>query len=397
MHVKVSLRVKTTTSNGAKYDYFRLHWRDPVSGKEVTENLGLASRMKRNKAEELRFQKEMKLNDDPFGPNRTEPPKLGEYLKRYLESRETEVVSGTLELHQHTCRYLIGRFGEGRRLDAITPADARDFRTTLAAGGMAKHNKRATKSAPSLKTVDRHIREAKTIFNRAIDDGLLDVNPFEKIKSQTSDQRDWNYVDDSKIQKLIEVAKPGWKLMFGLARWAGLRREETIRLTWKQVDMENQTICIVAHSDVHGEWQPKDKALRMVPMSKRLHALLAAYRSLHAEMVIPPGEVCVTNLGRDFKTLCKRAGVAPYEKPVHTLRKSCLTDWATVVMPAVLQQWAGHSDIKTTMTYYVKVVGTEFDRITGLDSRPRADAGTKPDIPALSLPPDPPSGERPLS
>ena len=59
------------------------------------------------------------------------------------------------------------------------------------------------------------------------------------------------------------------------------------------------------------------------------------------------------NLLRHFKTLCKKAGVGPYT--IHDLRRSCITNWAKHLPIHVVQQLAGHSDIKTTQQYYLSV------------------------------------------
>ncbi len=56
---------------------------------------------------------------------------------------------------------------------------------------------------------------------------------------------------------------------------------------------------------------------------------------------------------RRLATLRKRAGVAPFS--YHDLRRSCITNWAKVLPIHVVQQLAGHSDIKTTQQFYLSV------------------------------------------
>ena len=85
-------------------------------------------------------------------------------------------------------------------------------------------------------------------------------------------------------------------------------------------------------------------------------------------MVIPPDEIIVQNLWRDFGVLCKRAGVPRYSKPLHTLRKSCLTDWASRFPIHVVRAWAGHSNIETTATYYLQVSDSDFQRASAEQS-----------------------------
>ena len=111
-------------------------------------------------------------------------------------------------------------------------------------------------------------------------------------------------------------------------------------------------MTIIARED----WRPKDKDPRIVPICPELQTLLLeAYESADdgRELVIP--KTNMNNLWWDMQVLFKRAGVQPYAKPFHTLRKSCITDWAARFPQHVVSEWAGHSDIQTTNEYYLQV------------------------------------------
>ena len=60
------------------------------------------------------------------------------------------------------------------------------------------------------------------------------------------------------------------------------------------------------------------------------------------------------NTLRTFHADVRRAGITPNGSlSIHTLRKSCVLNWAKVSRnPKVTQALAGHADIKTTMRYY---------------------------------------------
>ena len=74
------------------------------------------------------------------------------------------------------------------------------------------------------------------------------------------------------------------------------------------------------------------------------------------------GSIKVKNASRDFTALCRRAGVSRYAKPFHTLRKTCLTDWAMRFPAHVVAAWAGHASIETTREYYLQVSESEYER-----------------------------------
>ena len=72
-----------------------------------------------------------------------------------------------------------------------------------------------------------------------------------------------------------------WRLLFGLARFGGLRvSSESHTLTWGGVDLKNRRMTVFA---------PKTGATRVVPIVPRLHALLTgahAKREPEFEQVI---------------------------------------------------------------------------------------------------------------
>jgi hypothetical protein len=82
-------------------------------------------------------------------------------------------------------------------------------------------------------------------------------------------------------------------------------------------------------------------------------------------------EIIVSNIWRNFQVLCRRAGVVKYSKPFHTLRKSCIRDWAENYPALVVKEWPGHSSPDVTDKYYLQVPESEYDRPsnTGLWSK----------------------------
>jgi integrase len=120
------------------------------------------------------------------------------------------------------------------------------------------------------------------------------------------------------------------------------------------------------------DWSVKDKDARTVPIGPELFGLLEAAFDSDSASVIPEGSVVRTNVWRDFQVLCKHAGVKPYKKPFHALRKSCITDWAARFPAHVVKEWAGHGDLRTTLKYYLKVSEGDYRRAAGL---PGADTG----------------------
>lgn len=349
----------TVNKHGKKYIYWVIRWYD-AAGKRRGQHLGRADELSKRRAENLRREKESGLRPNPGRRNISRAPTVASFLEFYPAARATELAPGSLELHRQTGRYMQAFFGSNRRLDEIMRHDARAFKTALSAGNLMHANKRQVNPGPV--TVDLHIRNARTIFNRAVADDLIEYCPFDRLGSPPSVARDWHYVNAEEFEKLTEAARTmPWRLLLGLGRWAALRRGEALNLRWRNIDWSNNRLLVISQDD----WDVKDKDARIVPICPELHELLlTAFDEAEEgeERVIPVGAVSVKNISRNFSFLCKRAGVDRYAKPLHTLRKSCITDWAKHFSAHVVKQWAGHSDLNTTDRYYLQVSEAEYER-----------------------------------
>ena len=289
---------------------------------------------------------------------------MGEFLDRYLVVRKPDVAPGTLELHERTGKYLKEHFGADRPLDRITKADARDFKAALADEELSTKLKLATS------TVNMNVRNARTIFALAVADELLLANPFDKLAGKNPPPKAWHEVTDSELGKLLEAARPDWHLLLGLGIWAGLRRGEALDLRWEQIDWQRRRLTVIAND----EWRPKDKDSRTVPIVPALFKLLLVgfEQAADGQMRVIPDSINAKNVDRDFKVLCRRAEVAPWKKPMHTLRKTGLTRFAREFPQHVVKEWAGHGDERTTSQFYLKVSDLEYDKAAGMQTRQAA-------------------------
>ena len=235
-------------------------------------------------------------------------------------------------------------------------------------------------TVPSVSTVNKDIRTLRGIFNLAIEPrGYLieGQNPFAKIKERKTTENEIRYVEIEEYLALMDKAKNlWWRGLLSIAYGSGLRHNEILNLTWKNVDFENQLITVVAKKVSKNllEWDPKSRRNRVVPMSDESAQFLADSQ-LEAEEGFPyifispqrlkrirerqrigtwnPRSQIINNVGRDFRVLRCKAGVD--ECVIHDLRRSAITNWAKKLPIQVVQQLAGHADISTTRKYYLAV------------------------------------------
>lgn len=342
-------RQKVRSSKGKVYEYWQLRWYDPETGKRRTMALGRVDEMSRRQADHKRAQKQAEFEAKPFKRSSTGAPMLGEWCDEFIRMKRAEGVKpGTVVLYDFAKRLLIEFFGADRRLDQITKPDARRFATALRNNEL-DHVRDATLPKMSLVTARKHLVNCQAIF-AAADAEVEEMlgNPFVVVKLPPVGASEWQTVDAATFWKVYDVATVSWKIVLAMCRMAGLRRSDALALRWQNVDFANGVLVFRQHK-TGVDCRP--------PICPELLKILAAIpNKFEGDSFVVPRPVCVDNISRDFPALCKRAKVAPFRKPLHTLRKSCIDDWAKAGFPpSVVQAWAGHRDIKTTMTFYSKV------------------------------------------
>lgn len=354
MTPEVSLATQSVTKpNGVRYTYYQLRWFG-ADGKRYSQSLGRTDKLSKRQAEKARQAKELELRHKPGLRSPGQLPSLGQFLQTYLESRKSELAPGSIELHEQTAKYLKGFFGEDRRLDQISRYDAREFKSTLARGELARVNERKHPTL-SPRTVDLHIRIARTTFNRAVDDDLIIYNPFDRLSGGLPPvEKDWHYVSLDEFNKLIEACpNQGWKTLLGLCRLAGLRQGEALSLRWRDVDWKKNRLMV---------WAQKTKRRRVVPIAPELLPILReALTGAPAGGATVVHDVTAPNVWRDFGVIRKRAGTPKYTKWCHTLRKNRESDWINGGFPFhVVVEWMGHSD-EVARQHYLRVNEADID------------------------------------
>ena len=141
-------------------------------------------------------------------------------------------------------------------------------------------------TVPSVSTVNKDIRTLRRIFNLAIEPrGYLAEghNPFAKMKERKTTENEIRYVEVKECLALMDKTKNlWWRGFLSIVYGSGLRRNEILHLTWKDIDFENQLIRVTAKNPSKKilEWDPKSRRNRIVPMSDENCQLLV---DLHAQ------------------------------------------------------------------------------------------------------------------
>ena len=275
-------------------------------------------------------------------------PSLGVWLEKYLSQRTSELKPGSLERLRQTGDRLKAHFGEAVPIDEVTPNQAADWRADMLTSGLSEATTRL------------HCRNAKSIFTGAIDRELIPRNPFGKLKSSAIAANRNRYVTPNETWAILDACPSvAWRVVFGLARLAGLRiPSESHRLTWGDLDFEKRRLTVYA---------PKTDSTRIVPIIPALFTILQDAFDAAPEGSDKIVRLSAHNLHRDFEKLITRAGLVPWDDLFQTLRRSCENDFARHHPQHEVSRWIGHS-MRVSEQHYLMADESTLQAATRPDS-----------------------------
>jgi len=301
---------------------------------------------------------------------------VGGFLEHYF---------GTLGDQKHMTRLNYGRarrlleefFGKDRRIDTIHEGDADDYKAWLLAP-----TKSRKAFAPASASVD--LRRARQFFKAAVRRRVIDRNPFEEVRcgSQANPARK-HFVDRPTIEAVLAACPSAeWRLIFALARYAGLRIPSEIEeLKWSDVNWERHRITVrvpkLAYRAGHEE--------RIVPIFAELRPYLEA-----AFDAAEPGAVYVVpraqggrNLRRYAEQVLERASVPKWPKLFVNLRASCEIELLETYPAHVVFAWLGHT-AAVARSHYLKTTDADYERAALGGSIPSTPVSNPAHYPAQS-------------
>ena len=158
---------------------------------------------------------------------------------------------------------IIPKFGH-LALNEITQQAIQDFHTDLHDEGLA----------PA--TCDHHLKLIRYALNLAVDWGLLEKNPLERIKLFRADNRTEKLLTDRELSCLLDVLRTDDNRMVCKAALfllcTGARLNEALGARWCDIDKQNQIWRIPARNS-------KSKRIRSVPLNQSALNILGQLRT----------------------------------------------------------------------------------------------------------------------
>ena len=254
---------------------------------------------------------------------------LKDWTDRYLKLRQAELDPATIKIHRRTCNLLFQYFGNVE-LKRLSRADAADWNLYL-----------MTELEMSEATRCKHARVAKVIFERALDEERVAVNMFRKLKSTPSHVvHERTLVSELDVMK-ASIQEPRLKPILMLCYWAGLRRNEAMRLKPEHVDFDNNKIYVLPKAGKVTTKQ-KRRVVRLEVQLKEYLQELTTYNELKESLL------CKLMKGKGFK--------------LQQLRQTRDTIWHDNYPPHVASSWLGHSE-RVAREHYLSVSDHHYDHI----------------------------------
>lgn len=212
------LIVKRTTKSGEKRYLCRPF--DPVTGTK-------------GKGKTFRLLQDAKDYEAEYRRSRLKPKttiRCGEFAERWLTEYSQHKRESTIILHRSALKPFLAEF-KTRRMDDIDRPEAK---------ALARRYPRAAVSA-------------RAMFNSALDDGLILVNPFANLRiEQSRGRKDIDVISQADLDRLLQAAiavhGPVYGIHFGamvdFAANVGLRLGELLALRWDNLDLSKEEVHI---------------------------------------------------------------------------------------------------------------------------------------------------------
>jgi len=292
---------------------------------------------------------------------KSEVPTLGSFLEGLFQGLGPQKPN-TRVGYDRARRLLEEFFTTARLLNTIGEGDAAEYRQWL-----------ATKFSPATLSVD--LRRAKQFFKVAVRRRLIPENPFQDLKcgSQANPSR-LHFVTQETMETVIAACPNNdWRLIFALARYAGLRVPSEIQgLKWSDVNWERNRILVHVPKKEHIPGQ----ATRIVPIFPELRPYLERARNEAPEgaVLVVPRAKDGPNLRRYAEQIISKAGVKQWPKLFQNCRASRETELMRVHPTHVVMAWIGHTE-RVARSHYLQVTDEDFDKAATYPARYPARSG----------------------
>jgi integrase len=253
-------------------------------------------------------------------------------------------------------------------LPELSTNDLQQFYATLKKEGRLIRTESYGKGVSDRTVWSCHTR-IRTALDRAVQDGLIRINPAADCKLPPQNPKEMQLLSREEMQRfLIQAREEGYYELFLLELATGLRRGEVLALQWDDLDIETGVLCIQRQVyRANGELvvsAPKTKAaLRTIILPPTLLGVLEEYhQQAESRWMFPSpakedSPLDPATVRKRLQTILEHAGCKRVR--FHDLRHLFVTTALENGMDVkTLSAITGHVSAKTTLNVYTHVTDT---------------------------------------
>lgn len=258
------------------------------------------------------------------------------FIEAYLRERRPQLSPDTLRSYRGTLRAFESHFGVSRKLNTISARDISAWAASRLDEGLRPES------------VNLELRNIKAAFNRAVAWELIDKAPrVELVKASKKLPR---HLTEAEFQALLaHEPDPDFQRLWTFMVWTGVRRGEVVGLQWEHVDLGDSPQALVTG---------KGDKQRLIPLLPPAVEALGPPEASGRVFPIGKGDY----ISHRFLRAARAAGL---KAKLHDLRHTAFTWMVGRGVPVKLvQDIAGHVDIKTTLGYAKTFIGGAYDTLS---------------------------------
>lgn len=303
----------------------------------------------------------------PAGGGEVEVVRLGAFARGWLAAKQAAPRS--LDNARRAMRRLLDGLGEGAEdlpVAGVSRAMAQDW--------VARELERV-----AVGTVERELAEISALFNRAVAEGVCDVNPFRGLRMPSwtrADRQERDVFSREDVRKMMDFPEPWPDMVRCCLLLGGQRFGDVANLRWDQVDWDGGVIRLAPAKTQRMMCKPLVGPLRDLLLRRRG---VVSEDGLGAEFVFPYARLrwiqaggSTSKLSCEFRSLLEASGIADVvrggvgsrrgresrtlrKKSFHSLRGTAVSFLLEAGVPAELvRHIVGHDSSEIERRHYFK-------------------------------------------
>ncbi|HEX3034437.1 MAG TPA: tyrosine-type recombinase/integrase [Thermodesulfobacteriota bacterium] len=294
------------------------------------------SKITREDAKKAESIRKAQIAEGKFEITQTKKPFLFDtFVERYI-NEYSKVNKRAWKRDEASGKALL-KFFSGKTLTQITSWLVEKYKAQ-------RQNEKSRFGTPVARTtINRELSCLKTMFNKAIEWGLVSSNPAKKVKLFPEKPNKVRVLSDDEFQKLYDASTDFLKPILIIAINSGMRRKEVVTLKREDVNFKQEFVTVR---------ESKNNDSRIIPMnevSKKTFEL--AVNTVHGEYLFGDRiDYLLNRVENNFAQAFKKSGIAKCS--FHDLRHTFATRLVMAGVDIVtVQELLGHKNINMTKRY----------------------------------------------